>query len=66
MNGNTCGCKSCGGAQTRNDTILARRVVAYAPFVLARRGQTAASLANRRVAPTLYSALAVRAGGLNR
>jgi len=54
---NACGCLRCGGAQARTDTLLARRVAAYAPFVLARRGSTASELANRTEPRSLYSRL---------
>lgn len=60
MTPNTCGCYQCGGATMRRDTLAARRVLAYAPMILARRGQNAAELANRRIAPTLYSLLVTR------
>lgn len=53
----SCGCRQCGGAANRADTLLARRVLAYAPFVAARRGQTAEQLRARIVRPTLYSRL---------
>jgi hypothetical protein len=39
------------------DETLARRVLAYAPIILARRGATAAELANRAIWPTIYSRL---------
>lgn len=54
---NTCGCKSCGGSAARNDALLARRVVAYVPFILARRGESADTLRNRHERVTLYSKL---------
>lgn len=58
---NTCGCRQCGGPGVRADTLLARRVLAHAPFVAYRRHTTAHDLANRSERPSLYSALVMRA-----
>jgi predicted nucleic acid-binding protein len=57
MTPSACGCLRCGGPQARTDTLLAQRVTAYAPFILARRGSTAAQLANRTEPRGLYSRL---------